>query len=230
MAVRENGVVVLPGAIVRRCLLAAEDRDWNDFAMTWERLPRDLYMGDGGAYRRRKYAVIALEDSKLSLEPRQPHYQATEHNWLNGGVERWYAPIDPLVWSNPILGAALDAARLVLERAFAVEPLQWRVQLHQFRIEAHEGAPGFPTPEGVHRDGAEGGFVMLIRRENVSGGETTFFDVRKQPLAAFTLTDAAQSVIFDDRRVFHAVSPIWRIDARTPGLRDALVATFHRRD
>src|SRR5579871_6528467 len=33
--------------------------DWDEFAASWDGMQRDLYMRDGGRYRRRRYAVFS---------------------------------------------------------------------------------------------------------------------------------------------------------------------------
>src|SRR6185295_930137 len=74
---------------------AAPHADWNAFTQSWNGMPLDTYMADGGRYRRRRYATLsAAPDATIAtLEPHQPHYQSTDYNVLNGGVARHYEPI-----------------------------------------------------------------------------------------------------------------------------------------
>ena len=106
----------------------------------------------------------------------------------------------------------------------------WRVEVHQFRIEARAGAPGEPTPEGIHRDGVDYVLVLLVNRDNIVSGETTVYDLSGSPLGAFTLTDPFDATLIDDARVAHGVTPVTPLDARRRGCRDVLVVTLRRAD
>ena len=93
----------------------------------------------------------------------QPHYQALDYNPLNGGVARWFAPIDRDG------GRAAHSLRTILafSRALfsrlATGDEHWQIEVHQFRIEAQPGGEGLPTPEGMHRDGVD--FVARAARQ-----------------------------------------------------------------
>ena len=51
-------------------------------------------MADGGRYRKRRFAVFAADGRRgIARKPHQPHYQSRDYNSLNGGIERWFAPI-----------------------------------------------------------------------------------------------------------------------------------------
>lgn len=104
----------------------------------------------------------------------------------------------------------------------------WKIELHQFRIEAKPGAPGRPTPEGVHRDGVDFALAMLIRRENVARGTTMIHDLAGRMLGSFTLSRPLDAAIVDDRCVAHGVTPIQPLDPSRPAYRDVLVATYLR--
>jgi hypothetical protein len=104
----------------------------------------------------------------------------------------------------------------------------WHVEVHQFRIEAHPGEAGHPTPEGLHRDGVDFVLVLLIRRWNIVSGTTTIHDLDSRQLGSFTLADPFDAALVDDRRVYHGVTPVEPLDPFSPAYRDVLVATFRR--
>ncbi|NNN04880.1 MAG: 2OG-Fe dioxygenase family protein [Elusimicrobia bacterium] len=198
---------------------------WDRFAAGWEGMPRDAYMADGGRDRRRRHAVLTVaSDGSAALQPRQPHYQSRAYNALNGGVERWYEPMAPEIAAGAPLAAitALGASLFGRLRPAA----SWRVELHQFRIEATAGSPGRPTPEGVHRDGVDYVLVLLVRRENVAQGTTTVHDPSGRGLGAFTLAAPLDAAFVDDARVLHGVTPVTALDPARPAFRDVLVATY----
>jgi hypothetical protein len=101
----------------------------------------------------------------------------------------------------------------------------WHIEVHQFRIDAaRSGAT--PTPEGVHRDGVDFVFMMLVQRLNIQGGETSIQDQAGHRLARFTLVDPIDTAIVNDARVLHGVTPVTPLDRTQPAWRDMLVVTY----
>ena len=205
-------------------------RDWGSFAASWEDLGVDAYMADGGRYRRRSFAAFRATSAEIVRKPHQPHYQSRDYNPLNGGIERWFEPVDDAVARHPALAAILQTSQTLFDRITpdAVRPAAWHVEIHQFRIEARSGEEGQPTPEGMHRDGVDWVLVLMIRRENIASGETTIYDLVKRPLGSFTLTAPLEAALVDDSRVYHGVTAVTPLDPRLPAYRDVLVVTFRR--
>lgn len=202
--------------------------DWDAFAASWDHLGPDTYMADGGRYRRRRHAVFTGHDAgPISPAPHQPHYQSRDYNNLNGGVERWFEPVDLSVSSGPTCAALLAFCRDVFSRT-APGPRPWHIEMHQFRIEAKPGTAGKPTPEGMHRDGVDFVLVMMIKRTNIKRGETIMTAADQTPLGQFTLSQPFDAVLLDDAHVFHGVTPVEAFDPALPAFRDVLVLTFRR--
>lgn len=224
-----QGHVFLPGAAMR-ALLAQHGAlaDWPAVAESWQRLELDAHMADGGRYRRRRHAVFALaRGGEPEQQPNQPHWQSLDYNPLNGGIERWFAPVEDAVAGSASLATVLRCCAAVFG-ALAPEVARWKLELHQFRIEAGVDMPGQPTPEGVHRDGVDYVLVLLVRRDNIAEGTTTIHAPDGRDLGSFTLTDPFDAVLLDDARVFHGVTPVQALDPAKPAHRDVLVVTFRR--
>jgi hypothetical protein len=49
---------------------------WSAFASSWDDLGPDVYMADGGRYRRRRFAAFGVSGGAFTRKPHQPHYQA----------------------------------------------------------------------------------------------------------------------------------------------------------
>ena len=141
-----------------------------------------------------------------------------------GGIERWFEPIHADVVSS----AAMQNILAFCCRLFgALRPnTDWKIESHQFRIEARSDAPGRPTPEGVHRDGVDYALVLLISRTNIKSGTTTVHDLDDHTLGSFTLTAPLDTAIVDDARVKHGVTAVEPIDPNRAAYRDVLVITF----
>lgn len=215
-------------------LLGAEAlAGWDLFANSWNELGLDRFMADGGRYRRRRFAAFSASPhlaspSAIVRKPHQPHYQSRDYNGLNGGVQRWFDPVLDTIAQHPVTQGLLTEGLALFQTLTVDPPKTWHVELHQFRIEAGDGAAGLPTPEGAHRDGVDWVIVMLVDRHNVASGVTDIFANDGAQLGAFTLERPRDTVFLDDHRVMHGVTAIHPLEAGRPARRDVLVATFRR--
>ncbi len=202
---------------------------WDAFAASWNDLELDTYMADGGRYRRRRHALFSIDgQGQLLRLPHGPHYQSIDYNPLNGGVERWFEPMVAAIADSSILRAILLGCHELFSAASNL-PAGWRIEVHQFRIEARPGEPGLPTPEGVHRDGVDYVLAMMICRRNIASGTTTVHDAAGNTLGNFTLAQPFDAALLDDNRVWHGVTPVQPLDASVAAYRDVLVITFSRK-
>ena len=200
--------------------------DWPSFAASWQDLGPDTYMADGGRYRKRRHAVFAASADGIARQPAQPHYQSRDYNTLNGGIERWFEPVTVAIGAGSTMTTVLAFCRGLLERLTPAH--SWHIEVHQFRIEAHSGLPGRPTPEGIHRDGVDHVLVLLVNRRNIASGITSVHDLTGHLLGHFTLTQPFDAALVDDARVMHGVTPVEPVDPDQPGYRDVLVVTFRK--
>ena len=136
-ALAATGYAFVPAPDMRALLGPAALERWDQFASSWNHLGLDRYMADGGRYRRRRHAVFAATEAGFERKPHQPHYQSRDHNVLNGGIERWFTPVEDQVADHPALLAILSACRSTFEALTppGARPEAWHVELHQFRIE-----------------------------------------------------------------------------------------------
>ena len=203
--------------------LDVEPGPWRSFAGSWNDLGPDLYMADGGRYRRRRHATFLCQRGVFTRKPHQPHYQSRDYNPLNGDVQRWFDPVADATIDNDVMQAIF---RFCADSFGATDGRRWHVEMHQFRIETQDGQIGRPTPEGLHRDGVDWVFVMLVERRNVREGITRIGAPDGTPLGEFTLAGPGDTVLIDDHRIMHGVTEIHAVDLTHPAWRDALVVTF----
>lgn len=204
-------------------LLGVSYEQWTNFGQSWNRLGPDLYMADGGRYRRRRHAAFACDRGHFSRKPHQPHYQSRDYNPLNGDVQRWFDPVEQSTVDNRVMRGVMALCAQVFDPQ---DRHRWHVEMHQFRIEAQACAAGRPTPEGMHRDGVDHVFVMLVERRNVREGVTRIGAPDGAPLGEFILARPGDAMFIDDHRIMHGVTEIRPIDPALPAWRDALVITF----
>jgi hypothetical protein len=227
-SIREEGFAFVRGRVIE-ALLEAEGplTDWPAVAASWDDLELDTYLGQGGRFRTRRYAVYSVTAQTVTRQAHQAHHQHIEYNPLFGGIERWFAPITASVGEGPTMMAVLSLCRTIFGE-LAPTVSRWHVEMHQFRIEARTGASGYPTPEGIHHDGVDYVLVLLVRRCNILSGTTTVHGEGGRELGSFTLTDPFDAALIDDARVAHGVTPVTPLDPGKAAYRDVLVVTFRR--
>lgn len=245
---RQSGFALLRGTDVAHWC-AASMEDLQDLAGTWDGLPADAYLLDGGRYRSRRHTCFEVLNEKARAVQHRAHWQPLEYNALHGGIERWFEPMTPSALANPALGQLLQAMGTLCEQVFP-DPERardsWFVEAHQFRIDT-AGGIGRPTPEGAHRDGVDLVAVFLVARCGVKGGETRIFEASSPAGQRFTLTEPWSVLLLDDARMVHETTPIQPqiraqeqevpehsdVKSDAPlvdsGYRDTLVVTWRRR-
>ncbi len=219
-SLRAQGYAVLSPASV--CALAGvQVQALQALESSWNDLPPDQYLKDGGRYRRRRHASLEVSGSAVRLVPHRAHWQPLSYNALHGGMQRWFEPMASEVLAQPAWQALLQWLGRVASEVQG--PQTWFTEAHQFRIDTTDGI-GRPTPEGAHRDGVNWVAVFLVGRHGIKGGETRVFDVDSPRGERFTLTEPWSLLLLDDQRVIHETTPIQPVEGQ--GWRDTLVITL----
>jgi hypothetical protein len=203
-----------------------EESIWQEFRESWNNLGVDNYMNDGGQYRSRLYSVFEYSHTfnKIIEKPGEPHYQYKQFNELNGGIKRYFAPMEDKTKSNLIFVSILDFCVKFFDHLKSDR--DWHIEVHQFRIKANTNFQGLPTPEGIHRDGVTYTFIMLAGKENIVGGESHVYDDQKNYLLSYMLENSLDCAFLDDPKLMHSVSPIKPLSTQKEAYRDTLVITF----
>jgi hypothetical protein len=221
-ALTRAGYAQLSAAEAREAL-AVDTAGLDALRASWEELPRDTYLRDGGSYRARRHSCFVQSPAAGALEAvaHRAHWQPTAYNALHGGLERWFEPITPAVAGASAWRGLVSAIGGLFAQ---VRPAtRWYIEAHQFRIDTAHGI-GRPTPEGAHRDGVDFVALVLVARRDIEGGETRVFDAAGSSGVRFTMREPWSMLLLDDARVIHETTPIRSRDAR--GVRDTLVLTY----
>ena len=201
---QDHGYVVLsPNGVcmLAHCTLGGLEA----FKASWNDLPPDQFLLDGGHYRSRRHSCFVVDDGAVQQTPHRGHWQPVEYNALHGGMVRMFEPIAPATIAHSAWTQLLQAIGQVCSTVKGHQP--WYVEAHQFRIDTAHGI-GRPTPEGAHRDGVDFVAILLVAREHVKGGESRIFDANSSNGQRFTLTEPWTLLLLDDVRVIHESTPI----------------------
>jgi hypothetical protein len=226
--VRESGFAILSASAL---LEIGSSHHWvaadeAQFRASWNDLPPDEFLADGGKYRFRRHASLRLNyASEPAWEnvPYRPHWQPKSYNKLHGGVFRTFGEVKPETTANAVYRALVSGLGLTFNGVTTASPKSWFVETHQFRIDARSGE-GRPTPEGAHRDGVDFVALVMMGRRDIEGAVTTIFDNERTLLAEFMLHEPWTAMLLDDNRVVHATTP-FKASGTNPE-RDTLVVTY----
>lgn len=211
-------------------LSEALHKAWHRLRDDYEDLPADEFLPGNDKYRFRRYDRFYFypETGDLSLLPHQDYFQATDINTVTGGVIRRFAPLKAETVTNPFLHELIrfDFAQFPLTDP-SMRYQAWQVDVHEMLVIAQPDSNAHPTPEGIHRDGAEFVTVHIAVLENASGATVTIYDDDKQPLDSFQLQNVLDSYLFEDDKLWHGVTPLQSADGINPARRGILTFDFH---
>ena len=219
-ALRERGYAVVSAQGVRE-LTGCTAAELDALLPSWDELPPDEYLRDGGHYRRRRHSCFVVDGSVARQTPHRAHWQPVEYNALHGGLHRWFEPMRTEDVAQPAWQRILRSLGALCSQVKRPQP--WYVEAHQFRIDT-TGGIGRPTPEGAHRDGVSFVAVFLAARQDIKGGETRVFEANGPDGQRFTLEAPWSVLLLDDARVIHESTPIQ--PTGPGGHRDTLVLTY----
>lgn len=224
-ALKHQGYLVCTGK--HRLMNVLRTHQWQyflRFADQWNYLKVDPFLRDEGKYRQRRYSVFHWRSGKLCQLPHEPHFQKSQYNGLHGGFNRFFYPWHVTLNVEKLLSSIVF---WVTSRISHNPNQQWRIQAHQFRIIATAGQVGKPTPEGVHKDGADFILIMLMNRKNIIGGVSQIYNNDQELVDEVCLSQEGDLLLIDDEKVFHGVTAVASSSPSGCAYRDVLVLTFH---
>ena len=202
---------------------------WLSLSIDFSDLPSDDYLPGGGKYRFRRYGRLSFSPAsgELSRLPREDYYQSRDINQVTGGYVRKFAPLLDSTCENPFLQELIrfDFSQFPLDAAMKAG--EWEVHAHLIRVTANESELGQPTPEGIHRDGAEYVTVHLAELVNAGGGDVSIYDDDRNLLSTFRLEQVMDCYLFHDASLWHAAAPIHPLAPAHQAIRSILTFDFH---
>ncbi|MEV5506750.1 2OG-Fe dioxygenase family protein [Streptomyces orinoci] len=213
----------LDAALLTAALARLPTAEVAEFTGSWDRLPADAHLDTARPYRFRRYSGFRIRPGRLELLPHRPFFQDRDINRVYGGVDRLFAPLEERTAGGAVLHTVVHT---LLGRLPGPRSGIDTCGVHQIRVVATTDAEGHPAPEGVHQDGHSYVAQVLIGRQDVRGAESTLYDLRRSPLHRALLTEPWETIVLDDRRVLHGVTPVRPAPGAHTGVRDMMLIDF----
>lgn len=205
-------------------------QSWLSLTIDYADLPADEYLPGGARYRYRRYGRFRFSpsDGELSRLPHEDYFQSANINRVTGGFIRRFSPLLDTTFDNRFLQELIrfNFSQLPIEDSLQLRE-NWEVQAHLIRVTADLSAQGHPTPEGIHRDGAEFVTVHLAELLNARGGEVSIYADDRQLLTTFRLAKVLDSYLFNDANLWHAAEPISPAAPEHGAIRSILTFDYH---
>lgn len=202
---------------------------WLSLSIDYADLPMDEFLPNKGKYRFRRFGRFYF-DPKTEELVRLPHvdyFQSTDINKVTGGIVRKFAPLLDTTFENPFLHELIRFDFRLFPVPEDMLNAPWQVDVHLIRVTANTGENGHPTPEGIHKDGAEFVTVHLAELVNANGGDVTIYDNDKNELASYRLNQIMDFYLFNDERLWHKADPITPKDGAHQAIRSILTFDYH---
>lgn len=198
-------------------------------APTFEGMPSDPYLAS--VSRSRRFGKYLLRDLRHTELPIALEYkgnvfmQSGSYNDLvrdgKMALVRQYTEHAPAFFSSAGVQRILQHCARSMASMGAEPDVAWELGLHALRLTA----PGEVTPEGVHRDGYHYVLSTVVARHGVVGGHSLVHAGKQaRPLLEVPMA-AGDSLLVDDRAVFHSVSNVSCAPGFARGHRDVVVVT-----
>ena len=96
----------------------------NAWRAAWNDLPPDLYLKDGGRYRRRRHSCFVVNGQRVEQAAHRAHWQPLAYNALHGGMQRWFEPLSTELisqtdWSALLVWLGSEAHLVKYQQVFS---------------------------------------------------------------------------------------------------------------
>ncbi|QCL95760.1 2OG-Fe dioxygenase family protein [Agrobacterium tumefaciens] len=205
-------------------------RDHIEIQNEFDQVEIDKYMKNGETYRLRRLTKYVADTKTRSFEAleNQIFFQGYDLNSYGSGIKREYPQLSPSLVNNQVL------QRLSFACLDAIQPLhketKWTVGVHFIRTVCTTDEMAKPSPDGAHQDGHDYLSISLIKRENIEGGATNILDINKNVVSDFLLENYLQTVLVNDKTMYHDALPIRRVDPNKNGIRDVIIIDYDIRE
>jgi hypothetical protein len=181
--------------------------------------PPDPYEPNGN--RSRYHCQLILDPATRSLHERKGvgYWRASHLGYEYSGEERRFAPVPEAILESPLFVEWVWFWFDLLPEALFPPIALALVEVHLMRTR-----PGPVIVNRFHKDGEPFFVLSLLGRRNVEDATTQIAHdpEGRDVVARFVLAEPLDSLLVDDRTVFHNVTPFRPADDSRPSFRDIL--------
>lgn len=204
---------------------------------SYDDLPVDTYVDNNDPPKRlRRYSqcVVDTSDSEQYKIFVKKHDTFNQNVCDSRGMPRYFEPIEERTILNKFLtdliGQTTALSLLyhshIHNLTVNLSPIrEVIVDVHQVRQMVYPGHVSSNSPEGIHRDGADCVVsAFVLKRCNVTGGESIIYDSQKSPIYKTTLSPG-KGMFQEDRELYHHATGVHSTNNRI-GYRDIIGLDF----
>lgn len=130
---------------------------------------------------------------------------------------------------NDAMLASIIEFDLALIPFFLSQGKNYRINVSQFRVKSVQGRES-PTTSGPHKDGYDYIFMHLVNHQNIVPPASRLFQnhTRESQFFQHTLKNYMESLVVNDRALYHSADHVLQKQADEPGYRDMLIIDVQR--
>ena len=188
---------------------------------SFNNLPADTNEKIKGLYFRfRRLSKFYLINSEILNDNDTNFFQPKFSNRYAGGKIRKFDKLEPII---------LDKIQSIIKKNFFIyleRKKKYEFGIHQLRVKCGKDHPGYPVPEGWHKDGFEKIIILNVDSKNISGGTTRLKSRINSDKDDFAfMLNKKEFIVVNDKKFFHYTDPINILNEKTSAYRDTIVIT-----
>ncbi|MGD8170243.1 2OG-Fe dioxygenase family protein [Vibrio sp. TRT 21S02] len=188
-----------------------------ELAPSFTKLPHTKHAD--GAYRLRRYSVVALYEGKVVDLNKNEFMQTGEINRFQGNIIRQFQPIE----DSTLLSEGMQEICTMFAATNHLQDGQ-EIEIHQIRISAvYEQTQ--VAPEGVHQDGFKHIALVGMGRHNIEGGDIMLYSSFNEAPFFRKVLQNGEVAMLADNKLWHNAQPIRSVIQGEEGYMDVFVLT-----
>ncbi|MDJ0820653.1 MAG: 2OG-Fe dioxygenase family protein [Paracoccaceae bacterium] len=197
--------------------------DASTFAGFWNNLVEDQKYRNFTSRKRRILRYILHPDGFFELNTDLVIHPRVKRDIEGADKPNPLSPAHADFAGHPLLARLLKADLALVPKADSPRELD----IHQFRVFA-SGAKPSPTTSGVHQDGADWVFMHFVAAAGAEPVPSRIFATSEGGSALFegVLGSFLETLVVNDRLLFHQADPVIASNPRETGWRDMLIVTL----
>lgn len=195
-----------------------------EFKKYWEKLFLDEKFKNYTRRKRRILRYFYKPGSPLKINKETVIDSKLKHKikYTDGPSELTY--VEDSFITHPITQHIINSDLKILTKQLDSSK-EYYVDIHLFRVEATNGKIS-PTTSGIHQDGADWACIHFINADNVLPVVSAIHSTEEEnitPLFKTVLNTFLETIIVNDKKIFHSASEVKQNDVNKIAFRDLLL-------